>query len=64
MQPFYRALGTNADGSGLGLAIVQEIAKKHGAVLTIEDAKPGHIPTGAKFTIRFFLNPRDRPDNR
>ena len=64
MQPFYRALGTNTDGSGLGLAIVHEIVKKHGAVLTIEDANPGHIPTGAKFTIRFFLNPRDRLDNQ
>jgi len=29
-QPFYRALGTEADGSGLGLAIVQEIARQHG----------------------------------
>ena len=64
MQPFYRALGTNTDGSGLGLAIVHEIVKKHGAVLTIEDANPGHIPAGAKFTIRFFLNPRDRLDNQ
>lgn len=57
MQPFYRVLGTNTDGSGLGLAIVQEIAKKHGATLTVEDARPGHVPPGAMFTVRFLANP-------
>ncbi len=57
MQPFYRVLGTNTDGSGLGLAIVQEIAKKHGATLTVEDARPGHVPPGAIFTVRFLANP-------
>ena len=56
MQPFYRVLGTNTDGSGLGLAIVQEIAKKHGAILTVEDARPGHVPPGAMFTVRFLAN--------
>ena len=56
MQPFYRVLGTNTDGSGLGLAIVQEIAKKHGAMLTVEDARPGHSPPGAMFTVRFLAN--------
>ncbi|HSN79058.1 MAG TPA: sensor histidine kinase N-terminal domain-containing protein, partial [Rhodoferax sp.] len=30
-QPFYRALGTEADGSGLGLPIVLEIAQQHNA---------------------------------
>jgi two-component system sensor histidine kinase TctE len=30
-QPFYRALGSEADGSGLGLPIVMEIAAKHHA---------------------------------
>lgn len=57
MQPFYRVLGTNTDGSGLGLAIVQEIAKKHGATLSVEDARPGHVPPGAMFTVRFLANP-------
>ncbi len=54
-QPFYRALGTNVDGSGLGLAIVLEIAKQHGATITIEDASlPGHTQTpGTRVTIRF-----------
>jgi len=28
-QPFYRALGNEADGSGLGLPIVLEIARQH-----------------------------------
>lgn len=28
-QPFYRALGTQADGSGLGLSIAQEIGRAH-----------------------------------
>ncbi len=55
MQPFYRVLGTNTDGSGLGLAIVQEIAQKHQAILTVEDAHPGKIPVGALFTLRFKL---------
>ena len=55
MQPFYRVLGTNTDGSGLGLAIVQEIAQKHHAVLTVEDAHPGKTPVGALFTLRFKL---------
>ncbi|WP_140634733.1 sensor histidine kinase [Methylibium rhizosphaerae] len=63
-QPFYRALGTNVDGSGLGLAIVSEIARRHGAELTLEDARgPGtNAPAGAgahdggpgaRFTLRF-----------
>ena len=55
MQPFYRVLGTNTDGSGLGLAIVQEIAQKHQAELTVEDAHPGSTPVGALLTLRFKL---------
>ena len=55
MQPFYRVLGTNTDGSGLGLAIVQEIAQKHQAVLTVEDAHPGSTHVGALLTLRFKL---------
>ncbi|MDP1969058.1 MAG: sensor histidine kinase N-terminal domain-containing protein [Burkholderiaceae bacterium] len=52
-QPFYRALGTDADGSGLGLSIVREIAHLHGASVTVEDARPGHVPPGARFSVRF-----------
>lgn len=53
LQPFYRALGTNADGSGLGLAIVQEIAQKHSATLTIESASNNFFHPGSIFSVRF-----------
>ncbi len=52
-QPFYRALGTEADGSGLGLPIVLEIAHQHRATVTVEDSRPGQSPAGACFTVRF-----------
>jgi two-component system sensor histidine kinase TctE len=52
-QPFYRALGTEADGSGLGLPIVLEIARQHRAEVTVEDARPGQTPPGCCFTVRF-----------
>jgi two-component system sensor histidine kinase TctE len=61
-RPFYRALGTQADGSGLGLAIVLEVAQRHGATITLADARPRHagpaapLP-GALFTVRFALAP-------
>ncbi len=61
-RPFYRALGTQVDGSGLGLAIVAEVAQRHGADITVADARPrphmggdpGSTP-GALFTVRFPL---------
>jgi two-component system sensor histidine kinase TctE len=59
-HPFYRSLGTNVDGSGLGLAIVREIAGRHAAQVTLEDAQPRTRPAGsagsgpgARFTLRF-----------
>lgn len=52
-QPFYRALGTEADGSGLGLPIVLEIARQHGAQVALEDVFPGQAMPGARFTVRF-----------
>ena len=52
-QPFYRALGTEADGSGLGLPIVMEIANQHKAVVSLDDAHPGQTPCGALFSVRF-----------
>ena len=52
-QPFYRALGSDADGSGLGLPIVQEIARQHEAEISVEVARPGQTPPGARFTVRF-----------
>ncbi len=54
-QPFYRALGTNVDGSGLGLPIVLEIARQHSAEVTLEDARPGHVPPGTRVNVRFAL---------
>ena len=52
-QPFYRALGTEADGSGLGLPIVMEIARQHGAQVLLQETRPGQTPPGALFTVRF-----------
>ena len=59
-RPFYRALGTQVDGSGLGLAIVLEVAQRHGAEVTVTDARPRSGATaatpGALFTVRFPLH--------
>lgn len=52
-QPFYRALGTEADGSGLGLPIVMEIAHQHHATVSLDDTRPGQTPPGALFSVRF-----------
>ena len=56
-EPFYRALGTEADGSGLGLAIVQEIAEKHRAQISLADTHPGKAQPGACFGILFTPSP-------
>lgn len=53
-QPFYRALGTEADGTGLGLPIVMEIAQQHNATVSLADTQPGQSPPGARFSVRFF----------
>jgi two-component system sensor histidine kinase TctE len=53
-QPFYRALGTEADGSGLGLSIVKEIAHQHAATVTVENVSPQRTMQGARFTVRFL----------
>jgi two-component system sensor histidine kinase TctE len=58
-RPFYRALGTQVDGSGLGLAIVLEVAQRHGAEVTVSDARPRSGDTaqapGTLFTVRIPL---------
>jgi two-component system sensor histidine kinase TctE len=58
-RPFYRALGTQVDGSGLGLAIVLEVAQRHGAEVTVSDARPRNGDTaqapGTLFTVRIPL---------
>ncbi|WCM88668.1 sensor histidine kinase [Acidovorax sp. NCPPB 3576] len=56
-RPFYRVLGNDADGSGLGLPIVLEIARQHSATVQLEDAHPGHVPPGARFSVRFPAHP-------
>jgi two-component system sensor histidine kinase TctE len=53
-QPFYRALGNEADGSGLGLPIVLEIARQHRASVALTDSHPDRMPPGACFTVRFI----------
>ena len=55
-EPFYRVLGNEADGSGLGLPIVREIARQHGATVTLEDAHPDQRPPGTRFSVRFDLS--------
>jgi two-component system, OmpR family, sensor histidine kinase TctE len=52
-EPFYRALGVEADGSGLGLSIVKEIAHQHKASVSVTDTRAGQLPPGARFTVRF-----------
>jgi two-component system sensor histidine kinase TctE len=56
-EPFYRALGTEADGSGLGLAIVLEIAEKHQAKISLTDTHPEQALPGACFGILFNPTP-------
>ncbi len=53
-QPFYRALGTEADGSGLGLPIVLEIAQQHNATVDLDETRPGNAAPGARFTVSFL----------
>ncbi|WP_296869834.1 sensor histidine kinase [Tibeticola sp.] len=62
-QPFYRSLGHEADGSGLGLPIVREIARQHGAQITIDALQPGARQPGTRFTVRFapLAQPRGLP---
>jgi two-component system sensor histidine kinase TctE len=52
-QPFYRPADTVIDGSGLGLAIVREVAEQHGAEISVADARPGAVPPGTRFNVRF-----------
>lgn len=51
-ERFHRLLGTEADGSGLGLAIVSEIARLHGARITLEEDTDG---VGNTFKVFFPL---------
>jgi signal transduction histidine kinase len=49
-QRFHRAPeSATAQGSGLGLAIVQEIARNHGAIISVASSSLG----GALFSLQF-----------
>ena len=50
---FWRGTAPETQGAGLGLAIVREIAKAHGAGVTVEDGPHG----GAVFTLGFVPAP-------
>ena len=54
-DPFYRMAGTGKTGTGLGLAIVRTYAEMTGAVVTLEDAKPGDSAPGLKVSVAFPL---------
>ena len=49
-ERFHRLLGSSHDGSGLGLAIAQEIARIHGADISLRDDTDG---VGNTFTVSF-----------
>jgi two-component system sensor histidine kinase TctE len=66
-QPFYRSADTMIDGSGLGLAIVREVARQHGATISVSDARPRSagggsgsafdMGPGTLITVRFPVRP-------
>jgi two-component system sensor histidine kinase TctE len=49
-ERFHRLLGSSKDGSGLGLAIAQEIARIHGAEITLREDSDG---VGNTFSVAF-----------
>lgn len=49
-ERFYRVLGTQQEGCGLGLTIVQEIAERHGAIVSVTSEGEGK---GTLFLVRF-----------
>jgi two-component system, OmpR family, sensor histidine kinase TctE len=53
-ERFYRSAGVSEPGCGLGLAIANEVARTHGAELTIGEGEAGH---GARIVVVF---PRGR----
>jgi signal transduction histidine kinase len=55
-ERFYRILGSGQSGSGLGLAIVAEVAKRHGAELSLGEGADG---SGTRFCARFRLLAQD-----
>lgn len=51
LAPFYRRPGNSRDGTGLGLAIVKNLCDKHGAGLSLHDAR--YSASGLRVEIRF-----------
>ncbi|MDH2916053.1 MAG: ATP-binding protein [Gallionella sp.] len=49
-ERFYRILGSGQSGSGIGLAIVAEVAKRHGAELSLDSGSDG---TGTRISVLF-----------
>jgi len=49
-ERFYRVLGVSGGGSGLGLAIVREIAKSHGATVSVDGGESGGTVVRVFFT--------------
>ncbi|MGL4573575.1 MAG: sensor histidine kinase [Burkholderiaceae bacterium] len=49
-EPFYRAPEAGSEGTGLGLAIVREIARQHGASVTLHAADPHGLIVRVVFT--------------
>jgi two-component system sensor histidine kinase TctE len=49
-EPFYRAASVYVEGNGLGLSIARDIAKAHGATISIEDS---HKTKGIRVIVNF-----------
>jgi two-component system sensor histidine kinase TctE len=49
-ERFYRVLGSGQSGSGIGLAIVAEVAKRHGAEISLNSGDNG---IGTRFSMQF-----------
>jgi two-component system sensor histidine kinase TctE len=67
-MPFYRAqaaLETNPGGTGLGLTIVRDIAKLHGARVSMGRADAGGLKVSVLFPQQSetddFANPQETP---
>jgi len=62
-ERFHRVEGDRArsqEGSGIGLALVQELARLHGAVVTVES----HYGQGTKFSVRIPFGSAHLPGER
>ena len=56
LERFYRIRGTDGHGTGLGLAIAQEIAKLHGAQLTLSDAQSHPLEGHKGLLVSVYLH--------